>query len=119
MQYEYRRMTPEEREAVVTHRQRQHYPLHAPPHPYREAGWYLLTAANFEHRPIMQATERRDELETCLLEGLLASDCEVAGWVVLPNHYHILAGVPSLDTVSALWDAFTDARRGPGIWRTD
>jgi putative transposase len=102
MPYAYRKMSPEERAVVVEQRRERRYPLHAPPHPYREAGWYLLTAANFEHQPIMRAPERRDEFETRLLEAFRSVDADVGGWVILPNHYHVLAGVPSLDTVSAL-----------------
>jgi len=57
MAYEYRRMTDDERTAVVESRRQRGYPLHAPPHPYREAGWYFLTATNFEHQPVMRTPE--------------------------------------------------------------
>jgi putative transposase len=93
-------MTPEEQASVVAQRRERRYPLHAPPHPYREESWYLLTAVNFEHKPVMQAPERRDEFEFHLLEGFSSLGAEIAGWVILPNHYHILAAVPSLDIVS-------------------
>ncbi len=102
MPYEYRKMTPEERRAAVEQRYKRGYPLHAPPHPYREAGWYLLTGTNFEHKPVMHAPDRRDEFETRLVDAFRSIDADIGGWVILPNHYHILAGVNSLDTVSAL-----------------
>ena len=41
MPYEYRKLTPEEREAVLRQRRECGYPRHAPPHPFREAGRYL------------------------------------------------------------------------------
>jgi putative transposase len=76
MPYEYRQMSPEERVAIVEHRRKHGYPLHAPPHPYREAGWYFLTATNFEHKPAMQAPERRDEFEARLLDAFLSIDAD-------------------------------------------
>jgi putative transposase len=102
MAYESRQMTEDERLAVVESRRKRGYSIHAPPHPYREAGWYFLTATNFEHRPVMHAPERRDLFETRLLDAFTSIKADVGGWVVLPNHYHILAGVDSLDLVSAL-----------------
>ena len=101
MSYEYRRLTPKERLAIVEERRRRGYPLHGPPHPYREAGWYFITATNFEHVPIIEPAERRTEFEEKLLEGFQSIKAEVRGWVVLPNHYHILVGVRSLDNISA------------------
>jgi putative transposase len=101
MLYEYRKMTPEEREQVLRQRRERGYPLHAPPHPVRDEGRYLLTAANFEHAPVMAAPNRRTEFEARLIEALHSIEAKVFGWVILPNHYHILAGVESLDDVSA------------------
>jgi putative transposase len=102
MPYEYRKMTPEERVAIVACRRECGYPLHAPPHPYREAGWYFLSATNYEHRPVMHAPERRDEFKTRLLDAFFSIGAEIGGWVVLPNHYHLLAGVDTLDAASVL-----------------
>jgi putative transposase len=101
MPYEYRKMTPEERQQVLTQRRERSYPLHGPLHPFREASRYLLTAANFEHANIMASPERRTDFETRLIEAMHSIEAEVFGWVVLPNHYHILVGVQSLDAVSA------------------
>ncbi|HQE91851.1 MAG TPA: transposase [Anaerolineae bacterium] len=100
MPYEYRTMTPEERAAVVAYRRSKGYPLHSPPHPYREGGWYIITAANYEHNPILQPAERRTAFEDQLLITLNAIG-EVGAWVILPNHYHVLTMVESLDVLSA------------------
>jgi hypothetical protein len=35
MPYEYRKLSPTEREEIVTYRRTHGYPLHAPPHPSR------------------------------------------------------------------------------------
>lgn len=101
MPYNYRAMTSEERAAVVDERRRRGYPLHAPPHPYREAGWYLITATNFEHAHVIAPRERRTAFEEQLLKSMQSIEAEIGGWVVLSNHYHVLVGIDSLDDVSA------------------
>jgi hypothetical protein len=68
MPYEYRKLSPSEREEIVRYRQERGYPLHAPPHPFREAGYYLITAAKHEHAPIMDSPLRRTEFEIFLLQ---------------------------------------------------
>lgn len=70
MPYEYRRMTPEQREAVVHLRKSRGFPLHAPPHPVNEKAYYMLTAANFEHKHIMVSAQRRTEFQKLVLEKL-------------------------------------------------
>lgn len=101
MPYEYRTLTPEQREEVLARRKAMGFPLHAPPHPFREAGYYLITAANYEHARVMESPARRSEFEKRLLQALREIEAEIVGWVVLANHYHFLAGVESLDDVSA------------------
>ena len=101
MAYEYRKLTPKEREEVVLQRRERGYPLHAPPHPYRDSGRYFLSAANFEHAHLMASADRRTEFETRLLAALQGISADIFGWVILPNHYHVLIGVESLDFVSA------------------
>jgi putative transposase len=101
MPYEYRILSPEEREALVKYRATRGYPFHAPPHPFREAGVYLISAANFEHKAVMKPPDRRTEFEVLLLNTLKEIADEIVAWVILPNHYHFLAAVQSLDHISA------------------
>ena len=101
MPYKYRKLSPKEREEIVNYRRERGYPLHAPPHPFREAGAYLISAANFEHKAVMQSPARRTEFESLLLNALKEIADESIAWVVLPNHYHCLACVHSLEHVSA------------------
>jgi putative transposase len=101
MAYLYRKLTPEDRDRVLRERQARGFPLHAPPHPMRTAGHYLITAANFEHQHIMFSSERRTDFEARLLQNLREIDSTVFGWVVLPNHYHVLVGVNEFDGVSS------------------
>ncbi len=100
MPYEYRKFTPEQQDDVVAQRKAMGYPLHAPPHPFREVGYYMLTAANFEHARVMESPERRTEFQARLLNAFHEIKADIVGWVVLANHYHILAGVELLDYVS-------------------
>jgi putative transposase len=100
MPYEYRKLTLEEQQTVVESRRQRGFPLHSPPHPFREAGSYLITAANYEHAPIMSAPERRMEFQVILLRHFHEINAEIVGWVILPNHYHVLISVESLDLVS-------------------
>jgi len=101
MPYEYRRLSQKEREELVRYRREHGYPLHAPPHPFRDAGTYMISAANFEHRAIMNSPERRTKFETRLLSAMKEIAAEIIAWVVLPNHYHILISVQALDDISA------------------
>lgn len=102
MPYGYRKLAPKQREEVIAYRKAMSYPLHAPPHPFREAGYFLLTAANYEHAHVMDSSERRTEFQQRLLIAFQEITAEVVAWVVLANHYHLLAGVQSLDDVSAV-----------------
>jgi len=101
MPYEYRTLTPEQREELERQRKALGFPLHAPPHPFREAGYYLITAANFEHAHIMFAPERRTEFERRIVAALQEIQADIVGWTILANHYHVLVGVESLDQMSA------------------
>ncbi len=89
--YEYRNLSPEEREAVVEERRQHGFSLHAPPHPFREAGWYLITAATFEHKAHIQPESRRTDFEQRLLASFKAIDADIAGWVVKWRQYPISA----------------------------
>jgi len=99
--YIYRRLSSDERAEIVRQRCEKGFPLHAPPHPFRQAGTYAISAANFEHAPIMASTQRRTAFEADLLEALAQIGADVTGWVILPNHYHFIAGVQSLNDISA------------------
>jgi len=92
--YAYRQMTKPEREAALAYRRLVGFPLHEPPHFHQENTIYLLTAANYEHRPVMADENRRKDFEHEFLQGM-ASLCgtKVFAWVILPNHYHVLARV--------------------------
>ena len=93
--YEYRRMTSEQRSEVKAERQRQGVPRHGPAHRENLDNLYLISAACFNHAPLLHSPQRRDEFEDKLLTRLEALEkCEIFAWCVLPNHYHVLTRVP-------------------------
>jgi putative transposase len=102
MPYEYRKLSPKEREKIVRYRSERGYPLHAPPHPFRDAGAYLISAANFEHKAVMSSPQRRTEFEARLLHSITEIADDLIAWAILPNHYHVLLYVQSLDDVSVV-----------------
>jgi putative transposase len=96
--YRWRQMTPEERSEVLQYRQRHHLPWHSPPHYASDAGLYLITAACFEHKPVIGSpSERMSEFEAELLRTVEAQARRLFAWVVLPNHYHVLVDAPDLN----------------------
>ncbi len=92
--YEYRKMTPEERDAVLEARRRRGYPWHQPPHPETEHATYrLVTAACFEHEPRLDTADRLAWFEQELLDLFARLGIPCAAWVALPNHYHALVQI--------------------------
>jgi putative transposase len=99
--YEYRQLTEMEREEILRQRRERGYPLHSPPHPFRGDAHYLISAANYEHAPIMTVTDRRTEFEAALLDSMHSIAADISGWVILVNHYHLLVAAQSLDDIAA------------------
>jgi putative transposase len=97
--YDYRRMSAEERRAIVEYRRSRGFPLHKPPHPAQGEGWYFITAAAYEHRRHFYEPRELSALENRLQEAMAESELPCSGWVVLPNHYHVLLEAPSLAVV--------------------
>src|SRR5262245_42544257 len=100
MAYVYRRLTPEELQRVLLERKARGFPLHAPPHLLRDEGTYLITAANYYHKPIMFSAERRTDFEARFLQKLVEISAKIYVWVILPNHYHSLMQVDKLEVFS-------------------
>ena len=126
MPYDYRKLTPEEKQEVLRQRSERGYPLHSPPHPFRFSGYYLITASNFEHHAIMGDPARRTDFEARMIKTMESIGAGIPGWVVLPNHYHILIGIESFDQISGAlkqlhgatsyeWNR-TDHAKGRRVW---
>ena len=99
-------MTPEEREQVVRERKERGYPLHSPPHFKGVAGYYLITAACYQHQRVFNTPDLLSLLMDCLFERLKQAKLDVFAWVFLPNHYHI---VVDTDDISFVGEALRKA----------
>lgn len=128
--YDWRRMSEEEREETLALRKERSRPWHTPPHRVSSVGdGYLITAACYEHRPIIgTSAERLAAFERELLETLEPVSTAIQCWVVLPNHYHALIRTADLlVTLKALgqlhgrtsfaWNQKDDTR-GRHVWHS-
>jgi len=89
--YLWRKLTPTQREGLMTWRKRQGRPWHRPPHRASEKTRYHVTAACHEHRAIIGLSPERMEAFSGTLLGVFQQrDALVHAWCVLPNHYHVL-----------------------------
>jgi putative transposase len=75
------------------------FPWHRPPHPKGAEGWYLITAACYEHRHHFSAANELTALQMRLFEAFSEAENECGGWVVMPNHYHALVTVNGFTTL--------------------
>jgi putative transposase len=97
--YAWRKLTPERRAQLVEERLRRGFPPHSPPHPARGEQVYLLSASCYGHVPHMQPATRRQAVLDALFAEFISTGIELRAWVVLPNHYHLLALIPDLREV--------------------
>jgi REP-associated tyrosine transposase len=125
--YLWRKMTQEQRQEALAERKRLQRPWHGPPHHEDDAAIYLITAACYEHRPIIGLDPARmAEFERELLEHAQISCQLIYAWVILPNHYHLLVHAPKVKafltqlgkfhgSVSYRWNGEDDCR-GRQVW---
>jgi putative transposase len=83
-------MGDQERWRVVGERRKAHMPHHAPPKYRTLEGLAIVTAACYEHCPLMEDPGRRKAFSVSLLALADRLAAEVHAWTVLPNHYHVL-----------------------------
>ena len=98
--YDYRKMTPEEKQCILQERRERGFPLHAPPHFRDISGTYLITSACYEHCPVFEVPDDLSWLADQVLDAFSAADLPHPAWVFLPNHYHILVKTRDLSVVS-------------------
>jgi len=126
--YQWRKLTDEQRRAILASRRKNLRPWHSPPH-FESAGQqcFHLSAACYEHRPtIGTAPSRMEDFESKLIELFSTEGCMLHAWCVLPNHWHALVRIDDLKEiikeigrlhgrVSFLWNG-EDAERGRKCW---
>jgi putative transposase len=90
--YNWRKLTPEQRKEVFETRRALRRPWHSPPHRFtNQTRCFIVSAACFEHQPIIAATpERLDEFSERLLATCDLHAKNIFAWCVLPDHYHIV-----------------------------
>lgn len=90
--YLWRKLTPKQRAELLIERRARHRPWHSPPRfEGAEKTFFHLTAACFEHKPIIGSSFARLQSFTQSLQAALTdASKEVFAWCVLPNHYHLL-----------------------------
>jgi len=96
--YEWRKMTREEKVRGLELRRLCNHPMHSPPH-WDLAGQhqYLITAACYEHQPIIgKDLLRMTGCEATVLETCRELAAETYAWSILPNHYHVLLETDSI-----------------------
>lgn len=126
--YYYRKLTPKQRTELLDYRRRRSLPLHSPPHGAMGfSSRYLITAACFEHEPILgKSSDRLTDCEYQLLSTCEKEAADIYGWCVLPNHYHVLLATQQIKSVckalgrfhgrsSFAWNADDDSR-GRKVW---
>ena len=125
--YRWRKLSAEDREALLAWRRRLERPWHSPPHFTEGPADFHLTAACYEHAPIVgHSPERMGDFCEALLSTLTGSRATVHAWCVLPNHYHLLLRVSELRQVlqdlgrlhgrtSFKWNG-EEALRGRAVW---
>ncbi len=85
-------MNTKQREEVLKERILHGRPEHSVPHvTSNTTTYYLVTAACFEHQPVIGLSpSRMAKFEDNLVESLSSRCKQVFAWNVLPNHYHVL-----------------------------
>jgi len=94
--YIYRRSTPTQRAELLTERRERQFPRHSTPHLAAPESIYLVTAACYEHQPLMLSAGRRRQILNELKIAADQNNANIHAWVVLPNHYHLIVETPSL-----------------------
>jgi putative transposase len=94
--YDFRKMSPDQRQAISAERRKRGYPWHSPPHLPAAEGFRIITGACYEHRNLLATSERLAWFEENLLKAISELSPTCAAWCVLPNHYHVLVKTDSI-----------------------
>lgn len=126
--YVWRKLSLQHREEILEDRLRNGHPKHSLFHVASETTtYYLISAACYEHKPIIGASpSRMSGFELDLVE-LLSQQCrQIFAWTILPNHYHGLVDVCDVKRLlkalgmlhgrnSFYWNG-QDGQRGRQVW---
>ncbi len=126
--YNWRKLSEKQRNEVMEYRRIRRLPMHSPPHfDTDQTCQFIVTAANYEHKPIVGKTsERMFECAQALLAICGELEVLVYAWCLLPNHYHLLLKTNRIKELrqaigrfngksSFKWNGEDDAR-GRKVW---
>ena len=126
--YRWRSLTRDQRAEILNERLQHKRPPHSVPHFKSDSTtYYMVTAACFEHAPIIgQSPSRMTQFERELYELIDTACQQVFAWCVLPNHYHVLVDCADIDDLlkhfgllhgrnSFYWNGEED-KRGRQVW---
>ena len=95
--YNWRKMSKEQQEDVLKLRKVRRVPWHSPPHRSGGSMHYHITAACYEHKPIIGLNQvRMTEFEADLVQLSTKYAQTVYAWAILPNHYHLLVKIADI-----------------------
>ena len=121
-------MSDDEKAYAIGERKARRVPWHAPPRfEYEGEQTFILTAACYEHRPVIGVSaDRMAECEDEILRICLERATHTYAWCILPNHYHLLARTADLKALMASLGKFhgsssfrwngEDGTRGRKVW---
>lgn len=127
MQYRWRQLTDPERAQLLDWRRSSQHPWHSPPHIDLDYPYFHLSAACYEHQPIIGTTiDRMQSFQETLLSTLRQQAKQIIAWCALPNHYHALIETEEIRHVlkdvgtmhgrlSHQWNG-EDDQRGRKVW---
>jgi REP element-mobilizing transposase RayT len=73
---------------------------------YYEGGdFHFITCSCYRRRPMLDTPERRNLFLTVLEEVRIRYRCVVLGYVVMPEHFHLLVSEPQCGTPSTVMQA--------------
>lgn len=67
---------------------------HNPPHLFRAGAKYFITASTYQQKHYMATDEAKDRLIHSILKGFQDYGWKLDEWVLLNNHYHLMADAP-------------------------
>lgn len=98
--YNWRNISPSEREELLNERKAKGFPWHSPPHLQSDLLTYFISAACYQHTPIIgNSKTRMASFSQLLLDTMIEKQAQIHAWCVLPNHYHILLKCENLKDI--------------------
>ncbi|MCF7919675.1 MAG: transposase [Candidatus Cloacimonetes bacterium] len=100
---------------------------HNPPHLFKQNCKYFVTGATFMRQPYFNDDVTKEKLLYCLQKGFTDAGWQLEDWVILPNHYHLMADtldstvkitliIKKIHQFSSIWLNKRDNMHGRKVW---